>query len=80
MSFSVIIHISNAEPVLSEHDQLPNPGDQLVVLKNPRRIDGKELSFVTDRVATAIWPLSKLNFIEVLPGEEEEDIFGFVRE
>lgn len=80
MSFSIIIHISNAEPVLGEIDHLPNPGDQLIVLRNPRRMDGKELNFVTDRVATLIWPLSKINFIEVLPGEDEEDVFGFVRE
>ena len=80
MPTSVIIHLSNEEPVLGEVDELPAPTDQIIKLNNPRRMDGKYLNFVQDRVTTVIWPLIKINFIEVFPNEEEEDIFGFVRE
>jgi len=33
-----------------------------------------------DKVVTVIWPINTLNFIEVLPSEEDEQIIGFVRE
>jgi hypothetical protein len=33
-----------------------------------------------DKVVTVLWPLEKINFIEILPGEEDEEIIGFVRE
>lgn len=79
MPIPIVIHISNEEPVLGEIDELPSPADQTIRLNNPRRLDGKYLNFIQDRVTTVIWPLSKINFIEVLPSEEE-DIFGFVRE
>jgi hypothetical protein len=31
-------------------------------------------------VTDVIWPLDRIAFIEVIPGEEEEQIIGFVRE
>lgn len=80
MPTSIVIHISNEEPVLGEVEELPNPTDQVIRINNPRRLDGKYLNFIQDRVTTVIWPISKINFIEILPNEEEEDIFGFVRE
>jgi hypothetical protein len=80
MPTSIVIHISNEEPVLGEVEELPNPTDQVIRVNNPRRLDGKYLNFIQDRVTTVIWPISKINFIEILPNEEEEDIFGFVRE
>jgi hypothetical protein len=80
MPTSIVIHISNEEPVLGEVEELPNPTDQVIKVNNPRRLDGKYLNFIQDRVTTVIWPISKINFIEILPNEEEEDIFGFVRE
>jgi len=80
MQISVVIHLTNEEPVLGEVDELPAPTDQIIKLYNPRRLDGKYLNFIQDRVITVIWPLSKVNFIEVFPNEEEEDVFGFVRE
>jgi hypothetical protein len=80
MPISIVIHISNEEPVLGEVDELPGVTDQLIKVNNPRRLDGKYLNFIQDRVTTVIWPLGKVNFIGVLPNEEEENIFGFVRE
>jgi hypothetical protein len=80
MSISVVIHLQNAEPILCEIDELPNPGDQLITLHNPRKVDGKDLNYIMEKVSTVIWPVSHISFIEVLPGEEEEDIVGFVRE
>jgi hypothetical protein len=76
----VILHILNADPVVGEVDELPNLTDNILVLNNPRMRDGKDVPYLAENVVTIIWPLDKLNFIEVLAGKEEEEIIGFVRE
>jgi hypothetical protein len=78
---SVIIHIQNEDPIMGEMDDIPSPGDQLFLVKNPRRKDGKDINYIDPGVATVIWPISRLNFIEILPNDENEDkIISFVRE
>jgi hypothetical protein len=77
---TLLIHIQNEDPVLGEVDELPNPGDTLLVVKNPRRKDGKDLFYLDANVTTVLWPVSKINYIEVMPSGEEEEIIGFVRE
>lgn len=76
----VLIHINNEDPVLGEMDSLPGATDLLMVVKNPRRRDGKDLHYLEANVSTVIWPVSRVNFIEVIPTGEEEDIISFVRE
>ena len=76
---TVLIHIMNEDPVVGEIDKLPNAVDTVITLKNPRRKDGKDLIFLEANVTTAIWPISRLVLIEILPSTEEE-IIGFVRE
>jgi predicted transcriptional regulator len=49
-------------------------------LKNPRRKDGKDISYLEQNVTQVIWPLHKITFIEIIPGAEEEQIISFVRE
>ena len=81
MSFSVVIHVLNSEPILGEVDELPSPSDNIITVHNPRRKDGKEIHYIEERVSTVIWPIEKISFIEILPSQEEEDeIIGFVRE
>ena len=81
MSITVIIHLQNSEPILAEIDELPAPADNTITLRNPRHIDGKDINYIQEQVSTVIWPIEKINFIEIMPGEEEdEDIIGFVRE
>ena len=77
---TVIIHIPNEDAVQGEIDDLPSQTDQLIIVKNPRRRDGKDLQNIEMNVTTVIWPISRLNFIEVLPTGEEEEIISFVRE
>jgi hypothetical protein len=66
--------------VVGEVDEIPSPGDMLLVVNNPRRRDGKDLHFISENSLSVIWPISKLNFIEILSGSEDEEIIGFVRE
>lgn len=80
MSISVILHIAGEEPVLGEVDEMPDPGDRMFKISHPRRMDGKDLSYLVDNVATVYWPAHRVNFLEVLPSREEEEIIGFVRE
>ena len=51
-----------------------------VGIKNPRRRDGKDLHYIDASVQTVIWPTSKINFIEVLPAGEDEEIISQVRD
>ena len=77
---NIIIHIQSEDPVLGEVAEIPSPSDQLLVVKNPRRRDGKDLPYLDGNVMTVIWPINRINFIEVLPSGDEEEIITFVRE
>ena len=77
---TVIIHVNNEEPVVGEVDALPSPTDTLITLKNPRRRGDKELNYLEQSVSTVIWPMHRLNYIEILPSGEEEEIITFIRE
>jgi hypothetical protein len=80
MPISIVLHIQNEEAVIGEVDEIPSPTDLLISITNPRRLDGKDLHYLTENVVTVIWPVHRLNFIEILPTKEEEEIIGFVRE
>jgi hypothetical protein len=80
MPYTIVVHISNEDPILAECDELPGPTDTVVIVKNPRRRDGKDIHYLQADVISLIWPMNQITFIEVLPGEGEEKIIGFVRE
>ncbi len=80
MPFTLILHVVNEEPVIGEVEELPLPGDNLIAIRNPRRLDGKDVPYLADNVTTVYWPTSRLNFVEIISGREEEEIIGFVRE
>ena len=80
MAISVLLHLSGEDPVVGEIDELPGPSDVSVTLNNPRRRDGKDLPYVQGNVVTVVWPMHRVNFIEILPTIEEERLIGPVRE
>ena len=80
MPYEVLLHIQNSEPILGELEELPSTQDTMLKISNPRQRDGKDLHYIAQNVVTVYWPINTLSFIEVLPGEEEEEVFGFVRE
>lgn len=77
---TVLIHIMNDDPVLGEMDSMPTAQDAMVIVKNPRRKDGKDLPYLEANVSTVLWPLLRVNFIELMPSGEEEEIITFIRE
>ncbi|PID86733.1 MAG: hypothetical protein CSA11_07635 [Chloroflexi bacterium] len=77
---SVIVHVANEDPIVCEIENLPEPQDTLVLIHNPRRRDGMDLHYLNEDVNSVIFPLHRINFIQVLPTAEVSDIVGFVRE
>ncbi len=80
MPHLVLLHVTGEEAIAGEVEELPKPTDNVITVTNPRRKDGKELHMIDSRAVKVIFPLSKLNFIEVLGSAEEEQIITFVRE
>jgi hypothetical protein len=64
----VIVHLANDLPIVVDLEQLPQPGDRLIMCTNVRTVDGKRPSFVNDKRATFIFPLAGIRLIEA-PGE-----------
>jgi hypothetical protein len=80
MAYTVLIHLSGEDAVVGEIEAIPAPSDTSISLNNPRRRDGKDLAFIQGNVVTVVWPMHRINFIEILPTAEEENIIGPVRE
>lgn len=80
MPYTLLLHVQNSDPIIGEVDDLPGPTDRLIVVRNPRQRDGKDLHYLDENVVTVLWPVERLNFIEVLTSKQEEEIIGFVRE
>lgn len=80
MPYSVILHIAGETAVTGEIEELPKPTDNIILISNPRQRDGKDLHYIDNNVVKVIWPLAKVSFIEILEGNDEEKIIGFVRE
>ncbi len=80
MAHTVILHIAGENAVAGEIEEIPKPTDTILMVSNPRTRDGKDLHYLEPNVTKVIWPISKLTLIEILAGEEEEKIIGFVRE
>ena len=80
MAITVILHIANEDPIVGEIEEIPSPSDSLISLSNPRKRDGKDIHYIDSDVTTVIWPMDRVNFLEILPSEEEEKIIGFVRD
>ncbi len=77
---SVLIHIANEDPIFAEMDELPKMSDTIIMVRNPRKRDGKDLHYLAANVTQVIWPINRVAFIEIMPSEDDEEIIGFVRE
>jgi len=81
MALTIMIHIQGeAEVILGEVEALPGPDALSLLVNNPRQRDGKDLKYLSQGVVTALWPMARVSFIEVMPSTEEEEIVSFVRE
>ena len=76
---SVIVHINNEDAVLCEVEELPEPSATHLLLHNPRLRDGNDLHYLDEDVTAMMLPWHRINFIQLLPSAETEDVIGFVR-
>lgn len=77
---SVVVHIANEDAIVCELDEVPGAAAQYIHLQNPRRRDGKDLHYLDEEVTSILVPWHRINFIQLLPSAEAEEIIGFVRE
>ena len=80
MAYDVIIHVSGEVPIFGEIEELPDASATIITVSNPRSREGKDLHYLQPEVVQVIWPIDKLNFIEIMPSADDEQIIGFVRE
>jgi hypothetical protein len=81
MAQTVLIHITNEDPIMAEMDELPDPTSSYVVCTNPRRRDGKSLHYITAEAVSFIFPWNRITFIEIMPSDEAEaEVVEFFRE
>ena len=75
MAFTVILHISNADPILADMEEMPDPQASYVLCTNARARDGKTLHYVDPEATRLMFPWHRISFIETLPGEEDRAEF-----
>ncbi len=80
MAHTVLIHLLNEEPVVAEMERLPEPSDQVLIVSNVRRRDGREVPFLLPEAGLVIFPYSRIQCVEVMTTEGEEEIVSFIRE
>jgi hypothetical protein len=80
MSISLLVHVAGDEPILMEVEELPQPTDQFILGTNPRYRDGKEVRNILPEVNRVLFPWWRINFVEIMPGDEEEEVYGFYRD
>lgn len=69
---TILIHMANAEPIKVDVDEMPGPQDVIIIGKNPRERSDKELNIYDEGVTTVIYPIHRINFIQVLPRADEQ--------
>lgn len=69
--YTLLLHISNSEPIKVDVDEMPSLQDVIIIGKNPRERSDKELNIYDEGVTTVIYPIHRINFIQVLPRADE---------
>lgn len=81
MPVRVIIHVHNEDPFIAELEELPDPKDNFMLVRHPRKRDGKALSFITDGATAFLYPWTRISFVEVMDETQANDsVVGFFRE
>lgn len=65
---------------MGEIEKLPSVTDTNVMVRNPRRKDGRDLDNIEPDCEVVIWPIARINLIELVGAGEGEKIITFVRE
>ena len=79
MATTVIVHVMGDDPFLAELEEMPQPSDQSLTLLNPRRRDNKPLHYLERETISMILPMHRVNFIEITPSQDTEEVDLFFR-
>ncbi len=77
---SLIVHINNEDAVVCEMEEMPDPHCTSITLLNPRLRDGSDLHYLDENVTSMMLPWHRINFVQIMPSAETEDVIGFVRD
>jgi len=80
MPHTVMVHVLNEDAVVGEIEEIPKPDDQIIVVTNCRRRDGRDISYILPETDIVIFPWTRIHCVEILPGDEKEEIVTFIRE
>jgi hypothetical protein len=80
MPHTVLIHVLNEEAVVGEIEHIPDPTDQVLIVSNIRYRDGRNVSYVLPETDTVVYPWTRIHCVEIMPGEEKEEVVSFIRE
>jgi len=80
MPYTVLVQILNEDAVVGEVERIPEPTDQVLIVSNLRLRDGRSVSYLLPETDTVVYPWARIHCVEILPGEEEEEVISFIRE
>jgi hypothetical protein len=69
---TLILHISNSQPIKVDVEEMPKPTDAVIIGQNPRERSDKELPWVDDGVSTVMFPWWRINYIQVVPDQMDQ--------
>ena len=69
------VHIANGEPIKLDVEEMPSMSDIAIVGSNPRDRQEREVNWIDDGVSTVIIPWSRINYIQIMPSEDEQAEF-----
>ena len=79
MATTVIVHVMGDDPFVGELENMPQPSDQALILLNPRQRDNKPLRYLERETISMILPLHRVNFVEIMPSQDTEEVDLFFR-
>ena len=62
MPHTVMIHVLNEDAVVGEVEHLPEPSDQVIIVSNVRRRDGRDVSYVLPETNTVVYPWTRIHY------------------
>lgn len=81
MAYTLLIHVLGEEPMLGDAEALPDAKDQFLHFSNPRKRDGKPISYIARGATDFFLPWHRISIVEVLQGEEQEmEVAEFFRD
>lgn len=72
---TLLLHMTNAEPIKVDVDDLPHPSDTVIVCRNPRDRKDREVDWIDEGVTTVLLPWSRINLIQVMPDRDAKAEF-----